>query len=72
MIQRKGLIAFEWLVSLGIISIFIVAMTPFITTTMQAAYHLSRRIEDTSSSLFAVDFMVEKIRNTLYSKKSYE
>ena len=72
MIQRKGLIAFEWLVSLGIISIFIVAMTPFITTTMQAAYHLSRRIEDTSGSLFAVDFMVEKIRNTLYSKKSYE
>ena len=40
MIQRKGIIAFEWLVSLGIISIFIVAMTPFITTTMQAAYHL--------------------------------
>ena len=72
MIQRKGIIAFEWLVSLGIISIFIVAMTPFITTTMQAAYHLSRRIEDTSGSLFAVDFMVEKIRNTLYSKKSYE
>lgn len=62
---HRGVITLELVISLGLMATLCAAIMPSITAMVQSVRILSRRVEDSSTSLFIADFLTEKIRNTV-------
>lgn len=62
---HRGVITLELVISLGLMATLCVAIMPSITAMVKSVRILSRRVEDSSTSLFIADFLTEKIRNTV-------
>lgn len=62
---HRGVITLELVISLGLMATLCAAIMPSITAMVKSVRILSRRVEDSSTSLFIADFLTEKIRNTV-------